>query len=99
MLILGVTFPFEGRILLIFPFALAMVLEGIVYLPRKIFDFYKWDLSFGVYIWAWPLSQVTVVLSHGNLQHTVYLLIITSVTMAFATISWITIEQPALRHR
>jgi peptidoglycan/LPS O-acetylase OafA/YrhL len=99
MFFLGVMIPLEARILLVLPLVLSIALGCLAVMPKKTFKYYRWDLSFGVYIWAWPISQIIEVVTHGKLQHFSYLLVITSLTVVLAALSWKIIEQPSLRHK
>lgn len=56
------------------------------------------DLSYGVYVYAWPVQQVlfatglTVVVGPG-----VYLLAVLGIVLPLAAVSWFVVEAPALR--
>jgi peptidoglycan/LPS O-acetylase OafA/YrhL len=54
------------------------------------------DISYGVYIYAFPLQQLLVL--YGGASHgvVVYILLATVATMALAWLSWIVVEQPAM---
>lgn len=57
------------------------------------------DLSYGVYIYAWPVQQL-VALSGGS-RHGVALYIALSIALTYplAALSWFLVEKPALRHK
>jgi peptidoglycan/LPS O-acetylase OafA/YrhL len=58
-------------------------------LPRKI------DLSYGTYLWAWPIQQTLV--SYGVRDPVALIAIAAPVVLAIASASWLLIEAPALR--
>lgn len=61
----------------------------------------KWiaknDISYGVYIYAFPVQQLLAVCGLWTLSVPVYSLIALVITVLFATASWFWIERPALR--
>jgi peptidoglycan/LPS O-acetylase OafA/YrhL len=54
------------------------------------------DLSYGVYLWAFPIQQV-VILAFGTLRMSVNLPLVTALSLAFAWGSWHAIEGPSMR--
>lgn len=54
------------------------------------------DLSYGVYLWAFPVQQL-VVLTIGTVRMGVNLPLVTIISMALAWLSWHVIESPSLR--
>ena len=54
------------------------------------------DISYGIYIWGWPV-QVTVQLFYPHLSHHEYILICCSITMLIAFFSALFIEEPFMR--
>ena len=65
-------------------------------LPVRRFAFLRNDLSYGVYIWAYPTQQLA---SYAGLNANVvvYVLVCVTATMALAAASWFLVEQPAMR--
>jgi peptidoglycan/LPS O-acetylase OafA/YrhL len=61
-------------------------------LPRIPLDF---DLSYGVYLWAYPVQQTIVAL--GVREPVVLIATATPIILAIAAMSWLVIERPALR--
>jgi peptidoglycan/LPS O-acetylase OafA/YrhL len=59
------------------------------------------DLSYGVYIYAWPMQQLLAVCGLVVLPPPVFFVIATACTVPLAAASWFTIEKRALllRHR
>ncbi|MCM3884722.1 acyltransferase [Frankia sp. R82] len=57
------------------------------------------DLSYGLYIYGFPIQQLATV--YGLHRHgiVVYLPVTVAVTVVLATASWYLVEAPALRHR
>ncbi|WP_326536368.1 acyltransferase family protein [Pseudorhodoferax sp.] len=55
------------------------------------------DLSYGLYIYAFPVQQTWVWLGGKNVSIVVGLLVCTSVTVVLAWLSWRLVERPALR--
>jgi peptidoglycan/LPS O-acetylase OafA/YrhL len=61
----------------------------------------KWtrenDISYGVYIYAWPISQMIALFGINKLVSLLPYIILTSVgTIIFASLSWFFIERPIL---
>lgn len=54
------------------------------------------DVSYGFYIYAWPVQQLTVLVGGAALGMPVYILITIAITFALAWLSWIAIERPAM---
>jgi peptidoglycan/LPS O-acetylase OafA/YrhL len=57
------------------------------------------DLSYGMYIYAFPVQQLLVVLGTTQLGVGAYVLLSVLGTVPFAVASWLLIEQPAMRAR
>lgn len=55
------------------------------------------DLSYGLYIYGWPVQQTLLYLSGGRLSWWQLFLSALTVTAAIAWLSWHFVEQPALR--
>jgi peptidoglycan/LPS O-acetylase OafA/YrhL len=56
-----------------------------------------WDLSYGVYIYAFPVQQILVVMGVHYLGLLTYLGAVLALTFPLAWASWMAIEAPALR--
>ena len=54
------------------------------------------DVSYGFYIYAWPVQQLVVLVGGAALGMPVYILITIVVTFALAWLSWVLIERPAM---
>ncbi len=55
------------------------------------------DLSYGLYIYGWPVQQTLLYLSSGRLAWWQLFALALTVTAAIAWLSWHLVEQPALR--
>lgn len=67
-------------------------------LPGAASNLHGWDLSYGVYVYAYPVQQLVTrsCLSHG-LGWPAALFAATVLTLMLAGLSWMLIEKPALR--
>jgi peptidoglycan/LPS O-acetylase OafA/YrhL len=67
-------------------------------LPARLVDVRGWDLSYGIYIYAFPVQQLVsgFCLEHG-LGWFISLAMSTAITLALAAMSWRVVERPALR--
>jgi peptidoglycan/LPS O-acetylase OafA/YrhL len=54
------------------------------------------DVSYGFYIYAWPVQQLTVLLGAAALGLPLYMLIAAAVTFALAWLSWTLVEHRAM---
>jgi peptidoglycan/LPS O-acetylase OafA/YrhL len=55
------------------------------------------DLSYGIYVWGWPVQQVGVLLLGGETPYLVLLAVTMAVTVPLAALSWHLVEKQALR--
>lgn len=55
------------------------------------------DISYGFYIYAWPMQQLVLIFGGAQFGIVVYILLTTVVTTAFATASWFLVERPIMR--
>jgi peptidoglycan/LPS O-acetylase OafA/YrhL len=74
--------------------AIAYFVLWFSYVPRLPRVPHDWDLSYGIYLWAWPLQQAFV--QAGVRDPFVLFAIVTPILLAVATVSWLGIERPAL---
>lgn len=56
----------------------------------------KVDLSYGTYLWAWPIQQLLVLYFGDKLNEWSLFFAATALTLIAATISWFLVERPAL---
>jgi peptidoglycan/LPS O-acetylase OafA/YrhL len=54
------------------------------------------DISYGFYIYAWPIQQLLVLAGVAALGMPVYIILAAIVTAGLAYLSWIAVERPAL---
>ncbi|WP_260170588.1 acyltransferase family protein [Neomicrococcus aestuarii] len=59
----------------------------------------KNDLSYGVYIYAFPVQQLLVLGGSANLGLVSNILLTLLITLAMAWLSWVLVERPALRFK
>lgn len=57
----------------------------------------KHDVSYGFYIYAWPVAQLLVLVGTANLGVWAFMSINVVATLVFATASWLFIERPIMR--
>jgi peptidoglycan/LPS O-acetylase OafA/YrhL len=55
------------------------------------------DISYGFYIYAWPMQQLVAVFGGLAFGMWFYWLVTAALTAAFATASWVFVERPSLR--
>lgn len=55
------------------------------------------DVSYGFYIYAWPIQQLVVLLGGATYGMPIYLIITAGLTFICAWLSWICVERPAMR--
>lgn len=55
------------------------------------------DVSYGFYIYAWPVQQLVVVLGGSALGLPLYMVVAAAITFALAWLSWVGIERRAMR--
>lgn len=56
------------------------------------------DISYGFYIYAWPVQQLVELFGGSKSGFVVYLVIATAATTVIAAASWFAIERPAMRY-
>jgi peptidoglycan/LPS O-acetylase OafA/YrhL len=65
------------------------------YVPRLPTIPNQMDLSYGVYIWAWPIQQTIVRVAHVS-EPLLLFAVTTAIIVPIAAASWLLIEKPAL---
>lgn len=55
------------------------------------------DISYGFYIYAWPMQQLVYIFGGAQFGVVVYILITTALTTLLAMASWFVIERPVMR--
>ncbi len=68
--------------------------------PARLVDLHGWDLSFGIYIYAFPVQQLVsqLCLTHDR-GWFASLSISAAITLMLAAASWVMVERPALRFK
>lgn len=98
MLAAVLTSMFEKKVFsYCYPLALPYLVFYLAYVPRgRVRSFNRiGDYSYGIYIYAWPVQQMTAALVHGVKPLEMFLLSFLG-TCALAVASWHLIEKPAL---
>ena len=57
----------------------------------------KHDVSYGFYIYAWPVAQLLVLVGAARAGVWVFMLANIAVTLVFAALSWFLVERPIMR--
>lgn len=55
------------------------------------------DISYGFYIYAWPMQQLVLIFGGARFGIVVYILLTSVVTSMLATASWFLVERPVMR--
>jgi peptidoglycan/LPS O-acetylase OafA/YrhL len=79
------------------PLALLLLWLGVVLPLQKVGS--KYDISYGVYIYAWPVQQFVTLVAGPQLFIPLDLVIVMAITVPLAFLSCILIERPALAHK
>jgi peptidoglycan/LPS O-acetylase OafA/YrhL len=82
------------RLVAAIPFAYAILVSGALIHNKRLR--LQTDLSYGVYIYAWPVQQMLVVFGLASLNPIVFSGVAAVATLPFAAVSWFVIEKPAL---
>lgn len=94
VVLLGGTLLPHYRMLGGIPLAYAIIVSGA--LIRNKFLRLRTDLSYGVYIYAFPIQQLLIICGVGVLNPIVYSIVATICTLPLAAASWFLIEKPAM---
>jgi peptidoglycan/LPS O-acetylase OafA/YrhL len=94
-----VLFTATGRLILLFPLAGAYVALWFARRYDAWLDYSRWcgDLSYGIYIYGWPLEQFVFWLSGGKAAWWQVFLGALPLILGAAWLSWRLVENPALR--
>jgi peptidoglycan/LPS O-acetylase OafA/YrhL len=82
------------RLLAAIPLAYALIVSGALIHHQRLR--LRTDLSYGVYIYAWPIQQLLVICGLAVLNPVVFAVIATIVTVPLAAFSWFLVEKPAI---
>ncbi|BBY62449.1 acyltransferase family protein [Mycolicibacterium helvum] len=94
VIVLAASFLPNYRVLAAIPLAYAVIVTGAL-IQDKRFRL-RTDLSYGVYVYAWPVQQLLVICGLAVLNPVVFALVATIVTVPLATFSWFVVEKPAI---
>ncbi|GAB6897678.1 acyltransferase family protein [Kineosporia succinea] len=56
----------------------------------------RWDVSYGMYVWHWPVAQLLVALRITEFPGVVFVLAVVAVAGAVSALSWNLVEKPAM---
>ena len=82
------------RLLAAIPLAYAVIVSGALVHNKRLR--LRTDLSYGVYIYAWPIQQLLVICGLAILDPFVFAIIAALVTVPLAAFSWFLVEKPAI---
>lgn len=84
----------DYRVVAGLPLAYAVVVSGALIHNKRLR--LRTDLSYGVYIYAFPMQQLLAVCGLASLNPLVFFVIATIATLPLAALSWFLVEKPAL---
>lgn len=93
VLVTGLLVP-NYRILAALPLAYAVVVSGALLHNKRLR--LRTDLSYGVYIYAWPMQQLLVISGLGFLPPLAFAVVAAIATLPLAALSWFLVEKRAL---
>jgi peptidoglycan/LPS O-acetylase OafA/YrhL len=76
------------------PLAYAIIISGALIHNKRLS--LRTDLSYGVYIYAWPIQQLLIICGLATLNPIVFAITAAIATVPLAALSWLFIEKPAL---
>ncbi|ASW88260.1 acyltransferase [Mycobacterium intracellulare] len=82
------------RVLAAIPLAYAVVVSGALIHNERLR--LRTDLSYGVYIYAWPMQQLLVICGLGFLNPLLFTVVAAAATVPLAAMSWFLVEKRAL---
>lgn len=94
VIVLAASFLPNYRLVAAIPLAYAIIVSGALIHDRRLR--LRTDLSYGVYIYAWPMQQLLVVCGLGILNPGVFAIVSAAVTLPLAAMSWVMVEKPAM---
>jgi peptidoglycan/LPS O-acetylase OafA/YrhL len=94
VIVLAASFLPNYRLVAAIPLAYAIIASGALIHNKRLR--LRTDLSYGVYIYAWPVQQFLVICGFGILNPFVFALISAAGTLPLAALSWFFVEKPAI---
>lgn len=82
------------RVIAAVPLAYAIIVSGALLRNKRLR--LRTDLSYGVYIYAFPIQQLLVISGLAFLHPLVFAIIAAIATLPLAVLSWLLVEKPAL---
>ena len=82
------------RVAAAIPLAYAIIVSGALLRHRRFR--LKTDLSYGVYIYAFPVQQLMAICGLAFLNPVVFAIVAAVATLPLAALSWIAVEKPAI---
>lgn len=93
-IVLGASFLPDYRLVAAIPLAYALIVSGALIHNKHMR--LRNDLSYGMYIYAWPMQQFLVICGLAFLNPLVFAAVAIVCTLPLAALSWYLIEKPAL---
>jgi peptidoglycan/LPS O-acetylase OafA/YrhL len=94
VIVLAACFLPNYRLVAAIPLAYAIIVSGALIHNKRLR--LRTDLSYGVYIYAWPMQQLLVTCGLTTLNPFVFAIVSAIGTLPLAAISWFLIEKPAI---
>ncbi|GAY14818.1 acyltransferase [Mycobacterium sp. shizuoka-1] len=82
------------RVVAAVPLAYAIIVSGALIRNKRLS--LRTDLSYGVYIYAFPIQQLLVICGLAFLHPVILAIVATFVTLPLAALSWFLVEKPAM---
>ena len=87
----------DYRVLAALPLAYALIVSGALIHNKRLR--LRTDLSYGVYIYAFPTQQLLVIAGLVSLTPIVFAIVAAIATLPLAALSWFLVEKPALSRK
>lgn len=84
----------DYRLVAAVPLAYATIVSGALVRNKR--STLRTDLSYGVYIYAFPVQQLMVICGLGNMNVAAFWVIATAASLPIAALSWHLLERPAM---
>lgn len=96
LLALATNGTFGGPVLSILFFAYLSLYAGKIIIPRLSSFCHKTDLSYGIYLYAWPIQQLLIERYPRDMSALEHIPLSLVMVLPFAFFSWFLVEKPAL---